>query len=711
MKISIRLKIILLGTILSILAMSVALIASYFTSKEAMSRQLDVSVENSMIDLIETFNDDQFSSNYIHAVYDTKNYVNSIYENNTDLPEFESPEAEKEYLTTRYPNLYTIYPDVQLFIMYPALVEFVNQYKALISLFQTAKSLSGANTCYLAFYDEERSRLVYLVDYCMGKLDFLNEERFPGSYAILKDKPSTESKVISTYGTGDVITKTIPIYNIEASPPEQEPIAYVFIEYDYAKPAHDAAHSTLINFATLASTSVLLIVLYALVSHFIIVRNLKKLSESTSAFTRSLNSGDEIKAINPTINSRDEIQTLSASFISMEDEIINYINVIKTETETKERMNAELNVASRIQLEALPAPNYEDGDVSIRAFIKSAKEVGGDFYDYFYLDETHLAFVISDVTGKGIPASLFMMRAKELIKSKLLANRNIEQVCFEVNNSLIKNNAEALFVTSFIGVLDIENKEITFVNAGHERPFIIKDGNVEQMQCNSNFVLGGMDNFKYKLDKISLKEGEIIFLHTDGLNEAINNNREEFGYKRILDSLINSKDLSLDEKIKLMNDSLSNHCGEEEQFDDETLLFVKLDKKEIKEKYENPSFDVIDDVTQKFSDKFSFLSTKTKSEMGIILDELINNVVSYEKAEKLVLEVDVKMNKGEIVLIISRNGEEYNPLIKADNYVAEYSDDLKIGGFGLTIVKNLSNSIEYKRKGNKNILTITKKYN
>ena len=710
MKVSIRLKIILMGIILSILAMSVALIASYFTSKEAMSKQLDKSAENSMLDILDTFYDDQFSANYVNAISDSVEYVKGIYESDDTLPEFDTPEAEKEYLSKKYPHIYVLYPDVQIFIMYPALVDFVNAYKSLISVLKTANVLSGADTCYIAFYDESKERLIYVVDFCFGNNDSLKIERFPGSFASNMKKPSGALKQIETYSDGDVITKSLALYDM-ASETKTDPIAYVFLEYDYDKPEADAKHSTLLNFATLASASVLLIVLYALVSHFMIIRNLKKLSNSAEAFTRSLNSGEDIKSIDPYIKSKDEIQNLSTSFVSMEEEIINYIGVIKTETETKERMNAELNVASRIQIEALPSTKYDDKDISIRSFIKSAKEVGGDFYDYFYLDETHLAFVISDVTGKGIPASLFMMRAKELIKSKLLANNDIENVCFEVNNSLLKNNAEALFVTSFIGILDTKKEELTFVNAGHERPFIIKDGKVEQLQCNSNFVLGGMDDFKYKKEKIPFKKGETIFLHTDGLNESINRDREEFGYERILKSLDEAKDLSLDEMIKLMNDNLAKHCGEEEQFDDETLLFVKFGEKEINEKYIKPSFEVIEDVTQKFNNVFSFLSAKTKSEMGIIFDELLNNVVSYEKAEELTLEVNIKLIKEDIILIISSNGVEYNPFLREDNYIAEYSDDLKIGGFGLTIVKNLSSSIDYKRKDDKNILTITKKYN
>ena len=708
MKTSIRTKIILLGAILSILAMGIALMVSYFSSKSALSKQLDLAVQNTMQDLHDTFYDDLFKEEYIDATKSVKEYVLEKYNEKPDLPAFESVEEEKKYLTSIYAFMYYIYPDFQGFIMYAGLAEFTKKYIALRSVFQSEKVLSGGNTCYIAFYDQERERLVYLLDYSFGKLDLLNEERFPGSYETNMAKPSDDYTQISTYSSGKVITKSLPIYEIEDSQPVGEPIAYVFFEYDYSGPQEQVNKSTLINFATLGSVALMLIILYALVSHFLIVRNLKKLSSSTLAFTRALNNGEEIKSINPNVKSKDELELLSKSFVSMEDEIINYVDVIKKEAETKERMNAELGVASRIQLEALPNTCYDDNVVSIRSFIQSAKEVGGDFYDYFYLDGTHLAFIISDVTGKGIPASLFMMRAKELIKSKLLSTNDIEQVCFDVNNSLLANNKEALFVTSFIGVLDLEKEELLFVNAGHERPFIIANGEVKQLQCNANFVLGGVNDFKYVSEKIPFSKDTTIFLHTDGLNESINSEREEFGYFRILESLQKSIDSSLDEKIEILNKDLSTFCGLVEPFDDETLLFINTPNRCIDEKYTKPTYDIIGEITNKFNDKFSFLSTKVKSEFGIIFDEILNNVVSYEKPDELVVEVKINTNKDDIILTITSNGEEFNPLDKADKYLTEYSDDLKVGGFGLTIVKNLSNNIQYYRKNKKNVLVLTK---
>lgn len=709
MKVSIRTKIILLGAVLSILATGIALLVSYLSSKSALTKQLDTSVQNSMIDLHDTFYTDLFRDDYIEGTEAVKDYIVDIYNNNPDVPEFETVQEEKEYLTHLYAYMYYIYPDFEGLIMYPGLAAFSKQYIALRSLLNSAKILSGSNKAYIAFYDNERNRLVYMLDDSFGKLEYLNEERFPGTYKTDMTKPSDDSVNISTYSTGKTIIKSIPIYKIYDEKVVGNPIAYVFLEYDYNKTNEEIKKTTLINFATLGSVALLLIILYALVSHFLIVKNLKKLSSSTMEFTKALNSGEEINSINPNVKSKDELEQLSASFVSLEDEIINYINVIKEETITKERMNAELNVASKIQLEALPNKQYDDKDISVRAYIQSAKEVGGDFYDYFYLDETHLAFCICDVSGKGVPASLFMMRGKELIKSKLLSNNSIENVLYDVNNSLLNNNEEGLFITAFVGIIDLVKDELTFVSAGHERPFIITNEGIEQLKCNSNFILSGIKDFNYKSETIPFKKGTTIFLHTDGLNEAINAQREEFGYERILSSLDETKNSSLDEKITNLNNKLKEFVGDEEPFDDETLLFVQNINLELDEKYENPGYEVIEDYTNKFNNMFGFLEQKVKYEFGVIFDELLNNVVSYEKADVLILEVNAKLEKDTIKLTVSSNGQEYNPLLNKDNYIDKYSDDLQVGGFGVTIIKNLVDSIKYNRKDRKNVLTLTKK--
>ena len=709
MKNTIKLKIITLGLIVSILAMAVSLVVSYFSYKNSLYDQFDGTIDKTTEDVDKRFKEEiWYGSDVVDEIKEIKEYVANNYTDNHDDPEtFDTYDDKRHHYANKYPSIYALYGET--FILYPALAEFLTKYKDIISMLDTSVKVSGAKNAFICYYDETTSSLVQLVEYRVGNID-IKEIYYPGSHIAVSETPNQESSVVSKYSVYGKMQKTIPIYERDKIGEPEGLIAYYFIEYDYEKVEQEIQHTILIQFATLGATSVVLIILYVLGAHFLIIRNINKLKKASSDFADNLSAnGEEIKTIEPGVKSNDELRTLSNTFVSMENSLINYINVIKEQTITEQKMNAELSVASKIQLEALPNKQYDDKDISVRAYIQSAKEVGGDFYDYFYLDETHLAFCICDVSGKGVPASLFMMRGKELIKSKLLSNNSIENVLYDVNNSLLNNNDEGLFITAFVGVIDLVKDELTFVSAGHERPFIITNEGIEQLKCNSNFILSGIKDFNYKSETIPFKKGTTIFLHTDGLNEAINAQREEFGYERILSSLDETKNSSLDEKISNLNNKLKEFVGDEEPFDDETLLFVQNINLELDEKYENPGFEVIEDYTNKFNNMFGFLEQKVKYEFGIIFDELLNNVVSYEKADVLTLEVNAKLEKDTIILTVSSNGQEYNPLLNKDQYIDKYSDDLQVGGFGVTIIKNLVDSIIYNRKDGKNVLTLTKK--
>ena len=710
MKNTIKLKIITLGLIVSILAMAVSLLVSYFSYKNALYDQFDGTIDKTTEDVDKKFKEEiWYGSDFVDEIKEIKEYVANNYTDNHDDPEtFDTYDDKRHHYANKYPSIYAIYGET--FILYPALAEFLTKYKDIISMLDTSVKVSGAKNAFICYYDETTSSLVQLVEYRVGNID-IKEIYYPGSHIAVSETPNQESSVVSKYSVYGKMQKTIPIYERDKIGEPEGLIAYFFIEYDYEKVEQEIQHTILIQFATLGATSVVLIILYVLGAHFLIIRNINKLKKASSDFADNLSSnGDEIKTIEPGVKSNDELRTLSNTFVSMENSLINYINVIKEQTITEQKMNAELSVASKIQLEALPNKEYDDDNVSIRAFIHPAKEVGGDFYDYFYIDETHVAFSIQDVSGKGIPASLFMMKGKELIKSKLHSDNNLEKVMYEVNNELTTNNTESLFITSFVGILDLKKNELTFVNAGHERPYIIKKDRIQQLQCNSNFILGGMEDFKYKSETIPFDKDTTIFLHTDGLNESINDDREEFGYDRITEILSKNTSSSSDEIIEDLNNSLKEFVGDNEQFDDLTMLFVKrLNGKELSFKFESPTLAIIDEVNDKFNEEFSGINQKVKSEINIINDELLNNFVSYEKANTLVVEVNIKLRGKDLILVFKSNGKEYNPLLNKDKYIDKYTDDLQVGGFGVTLVKKLVDDITYARENDQNVLTLIKK--
>lgn len=280
------------------------------------------------------------------------------------------------------------------------------------------------------------------------------------------------------------------------------------------------------------------------------------------------------------ISSENEIQELAEDFSSMVLEIERHINDVKNITAEKERIGAELELATKIQASMLPNifppfPDREEFD--IYASMTPAKEVGGDFYDFFLIDDNHLGLVMADVSGKGVPAALFMMSSKILVKNYAMTGSSPSKVLEQTNAQICKNNEQEMFVTVWFGILEISTGRITAANAGHEYPIIKKtDGDFELFKDKHGFVVGGMDGMKYKDYELTLEKGDVLFLYTDGVAEATNAKNELFGTDRLLTALNNSK--TADPKVLLENvkSAVDEFAGEAEQFDDLTMLGIIL---------------------------------------------------------------------------------------------------------------------------------------
>ena len=285
---------------------------------------------------------------------------------------------------------------------------------------------------------------------------------------------------------------------------------------------------------------------------------------------------DELKLI----TSNNEIQELAVDFSSMVTEIKRYIDNIQHITAEKERIGAELELATRIQANMLPNtfpafPDREDFD--IYATMTPAKEVGGDFYDFFLLDDDHLGIVMADVSGKGIPAALFMMMSKILVSNFAMMGSNPAKVLEQTNTQICKNNDEKMFVTVWLGVLEISTGKITAANAGHEYPMIRKaDGNFELFKDKHSFVIGGLEGMKYKEYELTLEKGGTLFLYTDGVAEATNADNKLFGTDRMIEVLNKTPDASPKDLLASMKQQVDEFVGEAPQFDDLTMLAVRL---------------------------------------------------------------------------------------------------------------------------------------
>lgn len=280
-----------------------------------------------------------------------------------------------------------------------------------------------------------------------------------------------------------------------------------------------------------------------------------------------------------TIKTKDEIQKLSESVLKMEIGIKEYIANITKITAEKERIGAELNVAKQIQADLLPSifPAFPGRDeFDIFASMNPAKEVGGDFYDFFMVDDDHLVFLIADVSGKGVPAALFMVIAKTLIKNQVLKGEEPATVFEAVNNQLCENNKEGMFVTAWMGVLEVSTGNLTYVNAGHNPPAIKgEDGRFRYLKCNPGFVLAGLEGIPYTQESIQLQKGDSIYLYTDGVTDTINIQEEMYGEDKLEVVLNTYKEESPEEILHAVKKELENFAGEAEQFDDVTMLCMK----------------------------------------------------------------------------------------------------------------------------------------
>lgn len=289
------------------------------------------------------------------------------------------------------------------------------------------------------------------------------------------------------------------------------------------------------------------------------------------------------------LHTGDEIGQLADAFNRMTGELNSYIANLAAVTAEKERIGAELTVATQIQASMLPCifPAFpERKEIDIYATMQPAKEVGGDFYDFFLVDESHLAVVIADVSGKGVPAALFMVIAKTLIKNHAQAGECPADVFTGTNRQLCESNDAGLFVTAWMGILDMETGEFTYVNAGHNPPLIRrKGGEFEYLKSRAGFVLAGMEGMKYRQASMTLEPGDMVYLYTDGVTEATDTGNQLYGEERLLNHLNAEKGKPLEEILQGIKSDIDVFVKGAPQFDDITMLVLRLRERLEKEEW------------------------------------------------------------------------------------------------------------------------------
>ncbi|MCD6211584.1 MAG: SpoIIE family protein phosphatase [Sulfurovum sp.] len=381
----------------------------------------------------------------------------------------------------------------------------------------------------------------------------------------------------------------------------------------------------------------------------------------------------------------------------------------------QQRMQNELNVARDIQLSMVPTVFPQDEAIDIFATLKPAREIGGDFYDAFMIDNESLCLCVGDVSGKGAPAALFMAMSKTLIKSYAYSDFSTASIMTRVNDELCEGNDEHLFVTVFLAILNIHTGELRFTNAGHNYPYIIKeDKSLVTLNQKHGPIVAAMDGLVYKEDVITLDKFDTLFLYTDGVTEAMNSEEELYGEKRLENFLLSHDCKEVKSHVNLLMQDISDYENSADQTDDITVLSCFYSGQSVLASLSVSIENVLEniaDVTDSF-DRFcedNNISSTANQKVDLAIDDLINNIISYGYKDDKVHTIDIafKRMKNELIIVIEDDAVPFNPFDAETDDIHLSIDERDIGGLGIHLVKNLMHSCQYQRKSNKNVVALT----
>ena len=430
-----------------------------------------------------------------------------------------------------------------------------------------------------------------------------------------------------------------------------------------------------------------------------VVKNLQRVNDGLNAITNGqLDTVIDVRAYK-------EFSELSDDVNATVSTLKHYIK------DAQERIDRELDFARQIQHSALPSvfppyPNRPDFD--LYASMDPAKEVGGDFYDFYLLDRFTVMILIADVSGKGIPGAMFMMTAKTLIKGLAESGKPVNEIFNEANKKLCAANDIGLFITAWIGKLDLRTGKLEFVNAGHNPPLLYhSNGNTELLRTKPNFVLAGLDYTNYVTREVTLCPGDEIFLYTDGITEAANSGNELYGEERLKECLANVWSKHPKDVCEYVKNDVAEFTGDASQSDDMTMLCLRLNALQEKDKLTTRPNKASFAILQTFIDdrlKAGGVPEKVLKRMQVSADEIWSNIVNYSGAET----ASAKLSRDGNTLFIdfSDNGTPFDPLsVKAPD-TSLSAEERSIGGLGLHMVKKMASVMRYEYSDGQNKLTL-----
>ena len=425
----------------------------------------------------------------------------------------------------------------------------------------------------------------------------------------------------------------------------------------------------------------------------------------------------------PYVNGYGEVSSLTDTCVEMVSEINDYTKNLQQVTAEKERIGTELDVASNIQNDMLPRifpPFPERSEMTLFASMTPAKEVGGDFYDFYLIDRDHLALTIADVSGKGVPAALFMVISKTLLNNHAQSSLSPKEILTFVNNRLCMSNESLMFCTVWLGILDLRDGHLTAANAGHEYPMIRRaGGEFERLQDKHDPPLGLKDGLRYHEYELTLAPGDCLFEYTDGVTEATDASLELFGDDRLKEALNAVPADGPAEQIARVHEAIDTFVKEAPQFDDITMLCVEYHGSDgsaetVKAEVTIPAdVNSLPQMTQFVEEQLEGISCPPDIifSMELAAEEIFANIANYAydgKEGDMTLTFTYEEKEKKAGFIFTDSGIPFDPTLRPDPDITLGADERQIGGLGIHIVKKTMDEVRYEYSGGKNVLTIGK---
>jgi sigma-B regulation protein RsbU (phosphoserine phosphatase) len=412
--------------------------------------------------------------------------------------------------------------------------------------------------------------------------------------------------------------------------------------------------------------------------------------------------------------------------------IVDYVAIARDITERKQmegelerarqRMEEELNVGREIQMSMLPLifpPYPRRREFEVFALLEPAREVGGDFYDFFLLDDDHFCMCVGDVSGKGVPAALFMAVTKTLIKSRASNDYSPASILTHVNSEISRSNDASMFVTIFLGILNLNSGELLYSNAGHNPPYIRRaHGELIRLDARHGPVIGVVEDMVYGQDEAILTGGDLFFAYTDGVTEAMNEEQRLYDERRLVELLSSCDSNDAEAVVRATLEGIRGFQGSAEQADDITILattyYGEPEGTEVRVLHLSlvnrlDEIGRIHESFNAFAEEHGVL-TPIRRQINLVLDELLSNVLSYafEDDEEREIDVRIELSSDRLAVTVADDGIPFNPFSGAPPDTSLSLEEREVGGLGIHVVRKVMDEVSYNRRTDRNVVILVK---